>query len=114
MNDLIMVVAFAPIAAFLLGVTDIGVPWQTLVLSTVLYVVLPLVAGMATRRLLQRRSPHAVADLVARLKPWSMVGLIGFQARTIVERPLVIAMIAVPLVLQSYGIFARAGSARAC
>jgi len=111
-NDLIMVVAFAPIAAFLLGVTNLAVPWQTLLLSTVLYVVLPLVAGMATRHLLQRTSPHAVADFVARLKPWSVVGLIatvvllfGFQAQTIVAQPLVIAMIAVPLVLQSYGIF---------
>ena len=57
-NDLIMVVAFAPIAAFLLGVTDISVPWETLVIATVLYVVLPLLAGMATRHVLQRRS-HA-------------------------------------------------------
>ena len=111
-NDLIMVVAFAPIAAFLLGVTNIIVPWETLVLSTVLYVVLPLAAGMATRHWLQRRSAHAVADFVARLKPWSIVGLIatvvllfGFQAGTIVAKPLVIAMIAVPLIVQSYGIF---------
>jgi ACR3 family arsenite transporter len=114
-NDLIMVVAFAPIAAFLLGVTDITVPWQTLLLSTVLYVALPLAAGMATRHVLARRSPHAVADFVARLKPWSIVGLVAtvvllfaFQAGTIVAQPLVIAMIAVPLVLQSYGIFAIA------
>jgi ACR3 family arsenite transporter len=114
-NDLIMVVAFAPIAAFLLGVTDLSVPWQTLVLATVLYVVLPLAAGMATRRALQRRSPQAVGSFVGRLKPWSVVGLIatvvllfGLQARTIVEQPLVIGMIAVPLVLQSYGIFAVA------
>jgi arsenite transporter len=114
-NDLIMVVAFAPIAAFLLGVTDLSVPWQTLVIATVLYVVLPLLAGMLTRHLLQKRSSNAVADLVARLKPWSIVGLIatvvllfGFQARTIIEQPLVIVMIAVPLVLQSYGIFALA------
>ncbi|MFN0160752.1 MAG: ACR3 family arsenite efflux transporter [Burkholderiales bacterium] len=112
-NDLIMVVAFAPIAAFLLGVTKISVPWQTLVLSTVLYVVLPLLAGMATRRALQARRPAAVGEFVARLKPASVVGLIatvvllfGFQAGTIVAKPLVIAMIAVPLVLQSYGIFA--------
>jgi ACR3 family arsenite transporter len=111
-NDLIMVVAFAPIAAFLLGVTDLAVPWQTLLLSTVLYVVLPLAAGMATRHALMRRSPQAVSDFVARLKPWSVVGLIatvvllfGFQAGTIVAQPVVIAMIAVPLVLQSYGIF---------
>lgn len=119
-NDLIMVVAFAPIAAFLLGVTNITVPWETLVLATVLYVVLPLAAGMATRALLQPRSEHAVANLVARLKPWSIVGLIatvvllfGFQAQTIVAKPLVIAMIAVPLIVQSYGIFAIAyGAAR--
>jgi ACR3 family arsenite transporter len=111
-NDLIMVVAFAPIAAFLLGVTNIAVPWQTLLLSTLLYVVLPLAAGMATRHLLQRQSAHAVGDWVTRLKPWSVVGLIatvvllfGFQAQTIVAKPLVIAMVAVPLVLQSYGIF---------
>ena len=114
-NDLIMVVAFAPIAAFLLGVTELSVPWQTLLIATALYVVLPLLAGMATRHLLQQRSPDAVGELVARLKPWSTVGLIatvvllfGFQARTIVAQPLVIAMIAVPLVLQSYGIFALA------
>ena len=114
-NDLIMVVAFAPIAAFLLGVTNVTVPWETLVLSTVLYVVLPLAAGMATRHALQRRSKQAVADFVARLKPWSIVGLIatvvllfGFQAGTIVAQPLVIALIAVPLIVQSYGIFAIA------
>ncbi|HEY9208149.1 ACR3 family arsenite efflux transporter [Acidovorax soli] len=111
-NDLVMVVAFAPIAAFLLGVTNVTVPWETLVLSTVLYVVLPLAAGMATRHLLARRSPLAVGALVAKLKPWSIVGLIatvvllfGFQAGTIVEKPAVIGLIAIPLVLQTYGIF---------
>ena len=111
-NDLVMVVAFAPIAAFLLGVTNVTVPWETLVLSTVLYVVLPLAAGMATRHLLARRSPLAVGALVARLKPWSIVGLIatvvllfGFQAGTIVEKPAVIGLIAIPLALQTYGIF---------
>ncbi len=111
-NDLIMVVAFAPIAAFLLGVTDVAVPWQTLVLSTVLYVVLPLLAGMVTRRMLLKRSPGALAGFVARIKPWSMVGLIGtvvllfgFQARTIIDQPVVIALIAIPLILQTYGIF---------
>ncbi|MFN4120210.1 ACR3 family arsenite efflux transporter [Acidovorax sp.] len=111
-NDLIMVFAFAPIAAFLLGVTNVTVPWQTLLLSTVLYVVLPLLAGMATRRVLQGRSPQALGRFVAALKPWSVVGLIatvvllfGFQAGTIVAQPLVIVLIAIPLVLQSYGIF---------
>ena len=111
-NDLIMVVAFAPIAAFLLGVTNVTVPWETLLLSTVLYVVLPLVAGMLTRQFLMRRGPAAVTAFVAALKPWSVIGLIatvvllfGFQAQTIVDKPGVIALIAVPLVLQSYGIF---------
>ncbi len=111
-NDIIMIFAFAPIAAFLLGVTNIAVPWETLLLSTVLYEVLPLLAGMATRHVLERRSSHAVADFVGRLKPWSIVGLIatvvllfGFQARTIIDQPLVIVMIAVPLMVQTYGIF---------
>ena len=111
-NDIVMVFAFAPLAAFLLGVTNVTVPWQTLVLSTILYVVLPLAAGMVTRHLLQQKSAYAVADFVARLKPWSVVGLIatvvllfGFQAGTIVNKPLVIVLIAIPLILQTYGIF---------
>jgi arsenite transporter len=115
-NDLIMVFAFAPIAAFLLGVTDVTVPWQTLTLSTILYVVLPLVAGTVTRSLWLRSGGTArLARGVAALKPWSVIGLIatvvllfGFQAGTIVAKPLVIALIAVPLILQSYGIFAIA------
>ncbi|MFN3737773.1 ACR3 family arsenite efflux transporter [Hydrogenophaga sp.] len=111
-NDLIMVVAFAPIAAFLLGVTDVTVPWETLLLSTVLYVVLPLLAGVATRHALLRHSEAALAAFSARLKPWSIAGLIatvvllfGFQAGTIVAQPAIIALIAVPLLLQTYGIF---------
>jgi ACR3 family arsenite transporter len=113
-NDLIMVFAFAPIAALLLGVTDVTVPWETLLLSTVLYVVLPLVAGVVTRHLwLKAGGTQRLAQGVGALKPWSVVGLIatvvllfGFQAGTLIDKPLVIAMIAVPLVLQSYGIFA--------
>jgi len=111
-NDLVMVVAFAPIAAFLLGVTNVSVPWETLLLSTVLYVLLPLLAGMATRAGLGRAGPAAVHAFAARLKPWSIVGLIstvallfGFQAETIVAQPGVIVLIAIPLVLQTYGIF---------
>lgn len=111
-NDLIMVIAFAPIAALLLGVTNITVPWQTLLISTVLYVVLPLIAGMTTRYLLRQGSGDRVGRLVARLKPWSVAGLIGtvvllfgFQARTIVDQPGVIGLIAIPLIIQTYGIF---------
>ena len=112
-NDLIMVVAFAPIAAFLLGVTELTVPWTTLLLATVLYVVLPLLAGMATRAVLQRRSDLAVSAFTARLKPAAVSGLIatvvllfGLQATTLVAQPFIIVLIAVPLVLQSYGVFA--------
>ena len=111
-NDLVMIVAFAPIAAFLLGVTDVTVPWETLLLSTVLYVVLPLVAGVLTRQVLTHRGPHAVGGFVARLKPWSVAGLLatvvllfGFQATTILAQPLIIAMVAVPLLIQTYLIF---------
>lgn len=114
-NDIIMIFAFAPISALLLGITDITVPWQTLLLSTVLYVVLPLLAGMFTRKALLRRSTASLHEFVGALKPWSMVGLIatvlilfGLQARTIVEQPFIIGLIAVPLVLQTYGIFAIA------
>lgn len=111
-NDIIMIFAFAPIAAFLLGVTNVTVPWETLVLSTVLYVVLPLLAGMLTRWWLQKQSANAVTHWVARLKPWSVAGLIAtvvllfaLQAETIVAKPAVIGLIAVPLIVQSYGIF---------
>jgi ACR3 family arsenite transporter len=112
-NDVIMVFAFAPIVAFLLGVTDIAVPWQTLLLSVVLYVVLPLVAGLITRARLG--SPAAIELFREQAKPWSVVGLIvtvvilfALQGQTILERPLIIALIAVPILLQSYGIFALA------
>ncbi|MEJ8567848.1 ACR3 family arsenite efflux transporter [Elongatibacter sediminis] len=115
-NDLIMVFAFAPLAALLLGVTDIIVPWETLLLSVVLYVVIPLAAGYATRRTLDRAGNHQrVADFTARIKPFSIMGLLatvvllfGFQAQTILDKPLVIVLIAIPLLIQSYGIFAVA------
>ncbi|WP_300544680.1 ACR3 family arsenite efflux transporter [Maricaulis sp.] len=115
-NDAIMVFAFAPIVALLLGVTDIAVPWETLILSVVLYVVIPLAAGIVTRRLLLRRGGEsAVTDFTGRLKPFSMLGLLGtvillfgFQGQVILDRPLVIALIAVPILIQSYGIFALA------
>ena len=115
-NDLVMVVAFAPIVAFLLGVTDIAVPWETLVLSAVLYIVLPLIAGGLTRRyLIARGGEAAVTAFTARIKPLSMLGLLltvvllfGFQGGIILAQPLLIALIALPIVLQSYGIFALA------
>ncbi|MDH3387782.1 MAG: ACR3 family arsenite efflux transporter [Gammaproteobacteria bacterium] len=115
-NDIIMVFAFAPIAALLLGVTDIVVPWETLLLSVVLYVVIPLAAGYVTRKLLDSSGNHEhIADFTARIKPFSVMGLLatvvllfGFQAQTIIDKPLVIALIAIPLLIQSYAIFAVA------
>ena len=115
-NDLIMVFAFAPIAAFLLGVTDIVVPWETLLLSVVLYVVTPLIAGYFTRRKLDGTGDHArIGQFTAQIKPYSVMGLLatvvllfGFQAQAIIANPLVIGLIAVPLLIQSYGIFAIA------
>jgi arsenite transporter len=116
-NDLIMVVAFAPIAAMLLGVSNVSVPWETLLLAVVLYVVIPLGAGYLTRRSFLKKSTGKI-DLERfdrKVKPLSISGLLatvlilfGLQAETITSRPGVIALIAVPLLIQSYGIFAVA------
>ncbi len=116
LNDVIMVFAFAPIVALLLGVTDIAVPWETLVLSVGLYVVLPLVAGAITRaRLMRRGGEAAVAEFTARIKPASVLGLLltvvllfGFQGNVILESPVLIVLLATPILIQSYGIFAIA------
>jgi arsenite transporter len=117
-NDLVMIAAFAPIVALLLGVTEIAVPWETLLLSVLLYVVVPLAAGAVTRRIVTSRNREdsaAVDAFTGRLKPWSIIGLLAtvvllfaFQAETIAASPLLIALIAVPILIQSYGIFAIA------
>ncbi|NGN98379.1 ACR3 family arsenite efflux transporter [Grimontia sp. S25] len=114
-NDLIMVFAFAPITAFLLGVTDIQVPWETLILSVALYVVLPLVAGAWARKHLLAKGEEKLQSFLTAVKPWSIVGLLGtvvllfgFQAQTIVSQPQTILLIAIPLLIQTYGIFAIA------
>lgn len=113
-NDIIMIFAFAPIAALLLGVSDIAIPWQTLLLSVVLYVLLPLIAGVLTRKKLNHGgNEQHISTFLAHAKPWSMIGLLatvvllfGFQAQTIVAKPLIILLIAIPLLIQTYGIFA--------
>lgn len=109
-NDLIMVFAFAPIAALLLGVSDVLVPWDTLVTAVGLFVVVPLAAGWLTRLLL--RSPTRIERLEQRLKPMAIVSLIVtvlllfmVQAQAILANPLAIALIAIPLTLQTYLIF---------
>ena len=111
-NDLIMVLAFAPIAGLLLGVSDVIVPWGTLVLSVVLFVVIPLVAGAITRKVVLGRGQAALDRFNSRLKPAGIIGLLatvvlifGLQAPTILAKPGVIALISVPLLIQSYGIF---------
>jgi ACR3 family arsenite transporter len=121
LNDVIMVFAFAPIVALLLGVTDIDVPWQTLILSVGLYVVIPLIAGAITRRQLTgptkrgKTGEAAIARFTTGIKPVSVFALLatvvllfGFQGHVILDRPVLIALIALPLLVQSYGIFAVA------
>jgi ACR3 family arsenite transporter len=115
-NDAIMVFAFAPIVALLLGVTEIAVPWQTLLVSVGLYVVIPLIAGIATRTVLTKRGGDtAVTGFIDRIKPVSMIALLatiillfGFQGGVILQRPAIIALIAIPIIIQSYSIFALA------
>ncbi len=118
-NDVIMVFAFAPIAAFLLGVSEIQVPWGTLSISVLLYVVFPLLAGIITRQqILRNKSNKELDQFLSKAKPWSVLGLLstvvllfGFQAQTIIEQPQTILLIAIPLLIQTYGIFALAYAA---
>ncbi|ACY18774.1 ACR3 family arsenite efflux transporter [Haliangium ochraceum] len=121
-NDIILVFAFAPIAGLLLGVTELQIPWETLLASVVIFVIIPLAAGVLTHRRVKRaRGVEAVGSLARALKPSSILGLLltvallfGFQAETIVAQPGRVVLIAIPLLIQSYGIFAIAyGLARA-
>ena len=112
LNDIIMVFAFTPIVAFLLGVGEIIVPWETLLLSAVLFVVIPLLAGVFTQKLLKSKTNKGVEKLSKKLKPVSILSLIltvvilfGLQGDIILSQPTIIAMIAVPLLIQSYGVF---------
>ncbi|MBA6292712.1 ACR3 family arsenite efflux transporter [Colwellia sp. MB3u-70] len=112
-NDVIMVFAFAPISAFLLGVSDIQVPWETLLISVILYVLLPLIFGVITRKMLNKeKGEQALEHFLSLLKPWSVIGLLatvvllfGFQANTIISEPETIGLIAIPLMIQTYTIF---------
>ena len=110
LNDAIMVVAFAPIVGLLLGLSAITVPWGTLVLSVVLYIVIPvIVAQIVRRRLLATSGPAALTALLAKLGPLSLVALLvtlvllfGFQGEQIIGQPLIIALLAVPILIQVY------------
>jgi arsenite transporter len=110
LNDVIMVVAFAPIVGLLLGLSAITVPWGTLVLSVVLYIVIPVIIAQFARRQLMAAGGQAALDrLLARLGPLSLVALLatlvllfGFQGEQIIAQPLVIALLAVPILIQVY------------
>jgi ACR3 family arsenite transporter len=110
LNDTIMLVAFAPIVGLLLGLSAIIVPWPTLLLSVVLYILVPVVLAQLVRRAaLARGGPQALAALLARLQPLSLVALLatlvllfGFQGEQIIAQPLIIALLAVPILIQVY------------
>jgi arsenite transporter len=107
LNDLIMVFAFAPIVGMLLGLSAIAVPWDTLFVSVALYIVAPLAVAQFARRVLVARGPQSLAGSLARFQPWSIAALLAtivllfaFQGGQILRQPLVIAMLAVPIVIQ--------------
>jgi len=110
LNDIVMLFAFAPLVALLLGLSSIAVPWDTLALSVVLYIVVPVIASQLWRRaLLARGGAARLAATLARLHPVSLAALLAtlvllftFQGRQILAQPLIIAMLAVPILIQVY------------
>lgn len=109
LNDTIMVFAFAPIVGLLLGLSAITVPWQTLLLSVALYIVVPVIVAQIVRRVALANGPDALARLLAALQPVSLVALLatlvllfGFQGEQILAQPLIIAILAVPILIQVY------------
>jgi len=113
LNDLIMVFAFAPIVALLLGVSSIAVPWDTLVLSVVVYIMIPLAIAQWWRKRLLKRGAQALTRALARVGPYTILALLAtlvllfsYQGLAIIEQPLIIAMLAVPILLQ--GLFIAA------
>jgi ACR3 family arsenite transporter len=109
LNDTIMVFAFAPIVALLLGLSAIVVPWDTLIASVVLYIVIPVLLAQWWRKRLLRRGQAAFDAALARIGPWSIAALLAtlvllfaFQGRAILAQPLVIALLAVPILIQVF------------
>jgi ACR3 family arsenite transporter len=108
-NDAIMIVAFAPIVGFLLGIAAITVPWETLITSVVLYIVIPVILAQMWRRSLLRRGQGAFDAAMHRVGPWSVAALLAtlvllfaFQGEAIIDQPLVIALLAVPILIQVF------------
>ncbi|MBX2944302.1 MAG: ACR3 family arsenite efflux transporter [Cyclobacteriaceae bacterium] len=113
-NDLIILVAFVPIVGLLLGMTDVAIPYETLVASVVIFVVIPLVAGVITQRILLKTKGEEwfKKEFLPKLKPVSIIALpvtliflFAFQGQNILNNPLIILLAAVPLVIQTYFIF---------
>ena len=109
LNDAIMVVAFAPIVGLLLGLSALVVPWDTLVFSGVLFIVIPVIVAQAWRAALLRRGPDALSQTLKSLQPISLVALLatlvvlfGFQGEQILNQPVIIAILAVPILIQVY------------
>ena len=109
LNDTIMVFAFAPLVGLLLGISAISVPWDTLVTSVVLYIVIPVLLAQWWRKALLARGPHALDAVMARIGPWSigallatLVLLFAFQGEAILAQPLIIALLAVPILIQVF------------
>lgn len=109
LNDTIMVFAFAPIVALLLGLSAIVVPWDTLVVSVVLYIVIPVLLAQMWRSRLLERGPDALDATLARIGPWSvgallatLILLFAFQGSALIDQPLVIALLAVPILIQVF------------
>ena len=109
LNDSIMVIAFAPIVGLLLGIAAITVPWDTLITSVVLYIVIPVILAQLWRRSLLRRGQATFDAAMAKIGPWSVVALLAtlvllfaFQGTAILQQPLVIALLAVPILIQVF------------
>jgi ACR3 family arsenite transporter len=107
LNDVIMIFAFAPLVGFLLGISSITVPWATLFTSVVLYIVIPVILAQALRKRLLARGQSAFDTAMAKIQPWSVAALLltlillfAFQGNAILEQPLVIALLAVPILIQ--------------
>ncbi|MDR2876153.1 MAG: ACR3 family arsenite efflux transporter [Methylobacillus sp.] len=109
LNDAIMIVAFAPLVAFLLGMSAVVVPWETLLLSVALYILAPVILAQLARRALLKRGQTHFAIVMARLSPWSMTALLAmlillfaYQGQAIVKQPAIIAMLAAPILAQVF------------
>jgi len=109
LNDTIMIFAFAPVVGLLLGLSAITVPWDTLFMSVLLYIVVPVIIAQALRALVLARGEGALAATLARIQPFSVAALLvtlvllfAFQGEQILKQPLIIAMLAVPIVIQVY------------